>query len=118
MKPTIIYLKLEKGELIYRDSQNNSGRTITTHLAPGSRVIWKLDKCPDISEINQITIEGDTSILKTKPHKIDFDLWEAEGADRGDGEISYKVEVTKCAEETAFNEIIRSEPKPPTLRMP
>jgi hypothetical protein len=116
-----IYLKLADGGLEYRDSEGHHGKTITTHLKPGSKIIWKLDRHSRISEIKNITLKGDDAILKEKPVKLDFDHWEAIGAGSGEGELAYNVEVEKCRE-CVDAEVIGSQeikdPQRPLLRMP
>jgi hypothetical protein len=86
---------LSTGVLNTVTQKTTKGKTITTHVKPGGSVIWKLDKNPGITEITNITIKGDAFILKEKPRKVDFDHWEAVGADMGEGELNYLVEVEK-----------------------
>ena len=116
-----IYLRLVNGGLEYRDSEGHHGKTITTHLKPGNKIIWKLDRHSRISEIKNITIQGDDAILKEKPVKLDFDHWEAIGAGSGEGQLSYVVEVEKCKEcaevEVAGGWELK-DPPIPILRMP
>ncbi len=121
MKKVKIYLKMVKGSLEYRDSEDHHGKTITTHVKPGSKIIWKLDRHSGIGEIVNINIKGDDSILKEKPKKLDFDHWEAIGSDSGEGQLAYIVEVEKCKEcgdvEVVANQNLK-DPSIPFLRMP
>lgn len=98
MSKTVIYLKLVNGTLEYRDNEGHHGKSITSHVKYGGKIIWKLDRHSRISEINSITVSGDDAILKEKPKKIDFDHWEAVGADKGEGKLAYSVQVDGCKE--------------------
>jgi hypothetical protein len=121
MAKLTIYLKQVNGHLEYRDSENHQGQTITSHVKPGSKIVWKLDKCSGITEINSITIKGDEAILNGKPRKKDYDHWEARAADKGEGEVSYIVNVVKCekcAQEEAAMTQKMGDPEPPKLRVP
>lgn len=114
-----IYLKMVNGSLQYRDSEGHKGNTITTHVKPGGKIIWKLDRHSGISEISDITIKGDDGILKEKPKKLDFDHWEAIGSDSGEGQLAYNVEVEKCKEcgdDVSGNKVLK-DPLPPFLVM-
>ena len=121
MAKVTIYLKQVNGNLEYRDSEGHCGKSIVSHAKPGSKIVWKLDKCSGLTEITGITIKGDTSIINGKPRKKDFDHWEARAADHGEGEISYDVNVLKC-ENCAHEEDMTAQklgdPTPPTIRVP
>lgn len=98
MSKTVIYLKLVNGTLEYRDNEGHHGKNITSHVKYGGKIIWKLDRHSRIWEITDITVSGDMGILKEKPKKIDFDHWEAVGADKGEGKLAYTVQVNQCKE--------------------
>jgi hypothetical protein len=120
MHGTIIYIKLNNGTLEYRDSEGHSGDTITTHAKHNGKIVWKLDQCSGISEITGIKFQGDTSILNGKPRKVDFNQWEVRASDKGEGEVSYTVEVVKCEhvkDEGAEIQGLKG-PMPPVLRIP
>jgi hypothetical protein len=120
MHGTIIYLKLTKGQLEYRDSEGHQGDTITTHAKHNGKIVWKLDQCSGISEITGIKIHGDTSILNGKPRKVDFNQWEARASDEAEGEISYEVKVEKCKHVKEEEVVIPrlKGPMPPFIRVP
>lgn len=56
MSHLTIYVKRSKGQLQYRDSEGNTGDTITSHAKHDEKIIWKLDKCSGISEITGIQL--------------------------------------------------------------
>ncbi len=121
MNKTVIYIKLVKGTKEYRDNEGHQGKTITTHAKYGDKIIWKLDRCSGITEINNIEVTGDVSILKSKPQKIDFDHWEAMAADKGEGQISYNVVIEgckECCESSEFNTEVNYRTDVPFIRLP
>jgi hypothetical protein len=110
------------GSIEYRDSEGHNGKTITTKVNHGSTIIWKLDKNPGITEITNITIKGEGSILKEKPIKVDFDHWEAVVADSGQGEVSYYPEVSLVSNNDRIGELLSctencKDEKPPIIKV-
>ena len=67
MSHLTVYVKRSKGQLQYRDSEGNTGDTITSHAKHDEKIIWKLDKCSGISEITGIQLKGDLDILNGTP---------------------------------------------------
>lgn len=121
MSKTVIYLKLVNGMLEYRDNEGHQGKSITSHVKYGGKIIWKLDRHSRISEITSITVSGDEAILKEKPKKIDFDHWEAVGADKGEGKLAYTLQVDgckECGEDVLADGSGLKSPDLPLLRLP
>lgn len=100
MSHLTIYVKRSKGQLQYRDSEGNTGDTITSHAKHDEKIIWKLDKCSGISEITGIQLKGDLSILNGTPRKVDFNQWEVYTSGKAEGELTYAIEfegsTTQC----------------------
>lgn len=122
MEGTVIYVKLNKGQLEYRDSDGQEGSSISTHAKHNQKITWKLDKCSGISEITGVKIKGDLGIINGKPRKIDFNQWEvyASGEGEDEGELSYTVDIIKCKnlkDEEVESQELRG-PKPPNIRIP
>lgn len=91
-----IYLSIENGVLVYRDSEEHQGQTIVTQADPGDTLIWKLGPCSGIKEITAITVSGSDGFLKYSPIKKDFDRWKSEVSRKATGEISYFVSIEPC----------------------
>jgi hypothetical protein len=91
-----IYLSLQNGELVYRDTEEHKGETITTTVNGGDSITWKLDQCSGIKDITNITIKGAKGFFSKGPEKKDFDNWKAEVGKKAKGEIEYVLEVEKC----------------------
>lgn len=122
MEGTVIYVKLNKGQLEYRDSDGQEGSSISTHAKHNQKITWKLDKCSGISEITGVKIKGDLGIINGKPRKIDFNQWEVYSSGEGEdeGELSYTVDIIKCKnlkDEEVESQELRG-PKPPNIRIP
>lgn len=120
MSHLTIYVKRSKGKLQYRDSEGNTGDTITSHAKHDEKIIWKLDKCSGISEITGIQLKGDLSILNGTPRKVDFNQWEVYTSGKAEGELTYAIEFEKCKgmkDEEVESQGLRDS-RPPTLRIP
>lgn len=122
MEGTVIYIKLNKSQLEYRDSDGQEGSSISTHAKHNQKITWKLDKCSGISEITGVKIKGDLGIINGKPRKIDFNQWEVYSSGEGEdeGELSYTVDIIKCKnlkEEIADTKELK-DPDRPRVRVP
>ncbi|NLX74130.1 MAG: hypothetical protein GXY94_12660 [Bacteroidales bacterium] len=122
MEGTVIYVKLNKGQLEYRDSDGQEGSSISTHAKHNQKITWKLDKCSGISEITGVKIKGDLGIINGKPRKIDFNQWEVYSSGEGEdeGELSYTVDIIKCKnlkDEEVESQGLR-DTNPPLIRVP
>lgn len=91
-----IYLKLVDGNLEYRDTESHRGRTITTEVNPGDKIVWKLDQCSGIKELNDIHVSGSSGMFEHPPKKKDFDRWKARIGKGATGEVTYYFDITKC----------------------
>lgn len=122
MEGTVIYVKLNKDQLEYRDSDGQEGSSISTHAKHNQKITWKLDKCSGISEITGVKIKGDLGIINGKPRKIDFNQWEVYSSGEGEdeGELSYTVDIIKCKnlkDEEVESQGLR-DTNPPLIRVP
>lgn len=122
MEGTVIYIKLNKSQLEYRDSDGQEGSSISTHAKHNQKITWKLDKCSGISEITGVKIKGDLGIINGKPRKIDFNQWEVYSSGEGEdeGELSYTVDIIKCKnlkDEEVESQGLR-DTNPPLIRVP
>lgn len=113
-----IYLSLKDGELVYRDSEDHKGQTITTQVDPGDKITWKLDQCSGIKEITNITIRGTKGFFKEAPEKKDFDTWKAEVSKKAKGEIEYVCEMEVCCSNGHEKADVLKEPKPAIITVP
>lgn len=91
-----IYIKLVDGKPEYRDTEMHRGRTITTEVNPGDKIVWNLDQCSGIKELKDLNIIGDTGFFQKPPKKKDFDRWNAKVSKTAKGSIEYKFDIEKC----------------------
>jgi len=97
MGKVTIYIKLVDGKLMYRDTEEDKGRTIKTSVDRGDKVTWKLDMCSGIKEITDIKLIGvNKKFFSEGPKKKDFNEWKAEVSKDAKGEISYEPIYVSC----------------------
>ncbi len=94
MTKVTIYLSLKDGELFYRDSEDNSGKDITTPVKPGTTISWCLDENSGINNLSGINIDGAASFFAEGPCKQEWNCWSAKVGQEIEGEIKYEFYYT------------------------
>ncbi|HBH24829.1 MAG TPA: hypothetical protein DDY13_15590 [Cytophagales bacterium] len=91
MGKVIIYVSLQDNEIVYRDSEKHTGKSIKTKVKPGTRVIWTLDKKSGIKDLSGINIIGSCKFFSSGPAKKSCDKWVARVNRKAKGEIEYEL---------------------------
>lgn len=89
-----IYIEVIDDNLYYRDSENHSGKTITTNVQKGSKVEWGFHKYSGIGEIKNIIPSNPDFFTKQPVPKRNSKQWKALVSEKAAGETTYTIEYT------------------------
>jgi hypothetical protein len=120
-KPVTITVSIENGVLVYKDDSGQKGQSILTSAGYGVTIVWKADVASGVKDITSVNVQGDLFMLNEKPRKISRGIWEAKGAYKGEGEITYSVEITNAGRllKNTVNKVnLAGDPSLPIIRLP
>jgi hypothetical protein len=84
-----IEISLRDGKLYYKDSEDNQGRYIQTHLNPEDEVVWELAKDSGIKELKNVEIDGTADFFEKQPTQVTPGQWNARVGNLSEGEVTY-----------------------------
>lgn len=117
-----IEISLRDGKLYYKDSEDNHGRYIQTHLNPQDEVVWELAKDSGIKELKNVDINGTADFFEKPPSQVGPTQWNARVGNLSEGEVTYLFTYISADGTTATSSFIASSSvkteDPPALLIP
>ncbi len=120
-KSVTITVSIVDGALVYSDGSGQQGRSIFTRAGYGAEIVWQADTKSGVKDITNVNLNGDLFLLAEKPQQVARGTWVAKVGYKGEGEISYSVEIPdtrELYENPDIKGIDTRDPPPPRLRIP